>query len=66
LREFRLCGVLVTTRRKVVIENNRFDRITMSAVLISDDAESCLMAQDALHGFTEQEINLTEDITTND
>ncbi|RED60344.1 right-handed parallel beta-helix repeat-containing protein [Cohnella lupini] len=33
-------GILVTTRRKVVIENNRFDRMTMSAILIADDAES--------------------------
>ncbi|SDW76188.1 right-handed parallel beta-helix repeat-containing protein [Paenibacillus sp. CF384] len=33
-------GILVTTRRKVVIENNRFERTGMSAILIADDAES--------------------------
>lgn len=31
-------GVLVTTRRKVVIEDNLFDRIPMPAIHISDDA----------------------------
>lgn len=33
-------GILVTTRRKVIIENNHFDRLEMSAILIADDAES--------------------------
>ncbi|MBB6733301.1 right-handed parallel beta-helix repeat-containing protein [Cohnella zeiphila] len=33
-------GVLVTTRRKAVIENNRFERMPMSAVLVADDARS--------------------------
>lgn len=33
-------GILVTTRRKVVIENNVFYRPQMSAVLIADDAQS--------------------------
>jgi hypothetical protein len=33
-------GILVTTRRKVVIEDNIFDRTTMSAILIADDARS--------------------------
>lgn len=32
-------GVLVTTRRKVVIENNRFLGTASSAVLVEDDAE---------------------------
>ncbi len=31
-------GVLVTTRGKVVIEDNVFDRLPMSAILIADDA----------------------------
>lgn len=33
-------GVLVTTRRPVVIANNRFRRLTMQAILIADDALS--------------------------
>ncbi|WP_274653826.1 right-handed parallel beta-helix repeat-containing protein [Paenibacillus humicola] len=33
-------GILTTTRRKVVIEGNRFVRLPMSAVLIADDAGS--------------------------
>lgn len=33
-------GVLVTTRKKVVIEENTFYRMQMSAVLIADDARS--------------------------
>ncbi|MFC4810081.1 right-handed parallel beta-helix repeat-containing protein [Paenibacillus sp. GCM10023250] len=33
-------GVLVTTRRKAVIEGNVFDGTTMSGVLVADDAES--------------------------
>ncbi len=33
-------GILVTTRRKVVIENNVFYRPQMSAILIADDAQS--------------------------
>ena len=33
-------GILVTTRRKVVIENNEFFRTTMSAIDIADDARS--------------------------
>lgn len=33
-------GILVTTRRKVVIRRNRFIRTGMSAILISDDAKS--------------------------
>ena len=33
-------GILVTTRRKVVIEDNVFYRTPMSAILISDDARS--------------------------
>lgn len=33
-------GILVTTRRKVLIENNTFFRMQMSAVLIADDARS--------------------------
>lgn len=32
-------GILVTTRRTVVIADNRFERTTMSAILISDDAK---------------------------
>ncbi len=31
-------GILLTTRRKVVIENNKFFRLGMSAILIADDA----------------------------
>ena len=31
-------GILITTRRKVVIENNKFFRLGMSAILIADDA----------------------------
>lgn len=31
-------GILVTTRRKVVIEDNTFFRMSMSAILLSDDA----------------------------
>lgn len=31
-------GILVTTRRKVVIEGNTFDKIPMPAIYISDDA----------------------------
>jgi hypothetical protein len=76
-------GVLVTTRRKVVIENNRLypnaELLRLSAcndVEIADNSINGrmeglsvrfgLMAQDALHGFTEQKINLTEDMITND
>lgn len=33
-------GILVTTRRAVVIEHNTFFRIPMSAILVSDDARS--------------------------
>lgn len=33
-------GLLVTTRRKVVIEGNEFDRVGMQAILIADDALS--------------------------
>lgn len=33
-------GILVTTRRKVVIENNVFYQIPMSAIAVSDDARS--------------------------
>jgi hypothetical protein len=33
-------GILVTSRRRVVLENNVFDRVRMNAVLIEDDAES--------------------------
>jgi hypothetical protein len=33
-------GILATTRRKVTIENNVFDNLHMSAILIADDAES--------------------------
>lgn len=33
-------GLLVTTRRKVVIENNTFFRTQMSGILIADDARS--------------------------
>jgi len=33
-------GVLMTTRRKVVIEDNEFDRMAMSGILIADDAAS--------------------------
>ena len=33
-------GILVTTRRKVVIEDNTFYRMQMSAILIADDARS--------------------------
>jgi hypothetical protein len=33
-------GVLVTTRRKVLIADNRFERMTMSAILVADDAEN--------------------------
>jgi hypothetical protein len=33
-------GLLVTTRRKVVIEGNEFDRLGMQAILIADDALS--------------------------
>lgn len=33
-------GVLATTRRPVVIANNRFRRLTMQAILIADDALS--------------------------
>lgn len=33
-------GILVTTRRKVVIEDNVFFRLPMSAILLSDDARS--------------------------
>ncbi|QJD87108.1 right-handed parallel beta-helix repeat-containing protein [Cohnella herbarum] len=33
-------GILVTTRRKVTIENNSFEKLHMSAILIADDAES--------------------------
>ncbi|MBO7744882.1 right-handed parallel beta-helix repeat-containing protein [Paenibacillus sp. MWE-103] len=33
-------GVLVTTRRKTVIEDNVFDGTTMSGVFVADDAES--------------------------
>ena len=33
-------GILVTTRKKVVIEDNTFYRMQMSAILIADDARS--------------------------
>lgn len=33
-------GILVTTRRKVVIEHNQFERTMMSGILIANDAES--------------------------
>jgi polygalacturonase len=33
-------GILVTTRKKVLIENNVFDRTGMHAILIADDASS--------------------------
>lgn len=33
-------GILVTTRRRVVIEDNVFYRLPMSAILVSDDARS--------------------------
>ncbi|WP_455587758.1 right-handed parallel beta-helix repeat-containing protein [Bacteroides sp.] len=33
-------GILVTTRRKVIIEDNTFYRMQMSAILIADDARS--------------------------
>jgi hypothetical protein len=33
-------GILVTTRRKTVIENNIFERTNGSAILVEDDAES--------------------------
>lgn len=33
-------GILVTTRKKVVIDNNRFVRTGMHAILIADDASS--------------------------
>ncbi|WP_219837838.1 right-handed parallel beta-helix repeat-containing protein [Paenibacillus sp. R14(2021)] len=33
-------GVLATTRRKVLIERNVFDRLTMSGVFVANDAES--------------------------
>ncbi|RXZ82875.1 right-handed parallel beta-helix repeat-containing protein [Paenibacillaceae bacterium] len=33
-------GILVTTRREVVIEDNVFERMTMSAVSVADDAQS--------------------------
>lgn len=33
-------GILVTTRRKVTIENNLFEKLHMSAILIADDAIS--------------------------
>lgn len=33
-------GMLVTTRRKVVVENNTFFRMQMSGILIADDARS--------------------------
>jgi polygalacturonase len=33
-------GVLVTTRKKVLIAENIFDRMTMSAILVADDAEN--------------------------
>ena len=33
-------GILVTTRRKVLIEDNTFHRTQMSALLIADDARS--------------------------
>ena len=33
-------GILVTSRRRVVLEHNVFDRLRMNAVLIEDDAES--------------------------
>lgn len=33
-------GLLVTTRRKVVIENNLFNRVGMHAILVSNDASS--------------------------
>lgn len=33
-------GVLVTTRKRVLIADNIFDRMTMSAILVADDAEN--------------------------
>ena len=33
-------GFLITTRGKVLVENNTFNRTTMSAILIADDADS--------------------------
>ncbi|WP_419875392.1 right-handed parallel beta-helix repeat-containing protein [Candidatus Pristimantibacillus sp. PTI5] len=33
-------GVLVTTRRRVLIEGNRFERMAMSAVMVAGDARS--------------------------
>ena len=33
-------GILATTRRKVVIGHNHFEKMTMSAILVADDAES--------------------------
>ena len=33
-------GFLVTTRRKVVVENNTFTRLPMPSILIADDARS--------------------------
>ncbi len=33
-------GILVTTRRPVVIEQNRFERMEMSGILVADDASS--------------------------
>ncbi len=33
-------GILVSTRRRITIENNVFERMCMSAILIANDAES--------------------------
>ena len=33
-------GILITTRRNTVIENNYFDRVNWNAILIANDAES--------------------------
>lgn len=33
-------GVLVTTRKRVLIADNTFERMTMSAILVADDAEN--------------------------
>lgn len=38
IRHIPTRGVLITTRGKVLIENNEFDRTHMSGILISDDA----------------------------
>lgn len=40
LKRITTRGILVTTRGKVVIENNLFQSFNMPAILISDDAKS--------------------------